>query len=266
MLILAFDTTNEQGGAAIYRDSECLVSSENQAGTDYSVTLFRAVDHMLAKVNLKLAEIDLFAVAAGPGSFTGIRVGVAAAQGWAQATGRPVCGVSVLAAMVEEARPPADWAVPVLDARRGEFILGVFRRRVAADADIEREGKTVEGHFSLWDGLDGTEDGSSRIRDPGVAREHGWLLKRSSVRPFLERLTDGGQAVDCLVRERDASAQALRELLPDGARWQTVGGPLMGAIARLALIAYRSGKFQSPGELDALYIRRSDAEMHWTES
>src|SRR5207237_9665483 len=86
------------------------------------------VEGVLAQLNLGLRDIELFAVATGPGSFTGLRVGLAAAQGWAQAFGRPVRGVSVLEAMVEEARPEAVWTVPVLDARWGEFCVGLFRR------------------------------------------------------------------------------------------------------------------------------------------
>src|SRR5215471_4160 len=128
MLILAFDTTSEQGGVAVHQDLDCLASVETQGGANYSVTLFEMVDGLLSKLKLPWADIELFAVATGPGSFTGIRVGVAAAQGWAQATGRPVCGVSVLEAMVEQARPQAEWLIPLLDARRGELVLSVFCR------------------------------------------------------------------------------------------------------------------------------------------
>src|SRR5437762_3760123 len=128
MLVLAFDTTSGHGGAAIYRDLERLACARNLGSANYSVTLFQMVEGLLAQLNLGLRDVELFAVATGPGSFTGIRVGLAAAQGWAQAFGRPVQGVSVLEAMVEEARPEAVWAAPVLDARRGEFFVGLFRR------------------------------------------------------------------------------------------------------------------------------------------
>ena len=131
MIILAFDTTSEHGGVAIYRDLERLGEAENQGNANYSVTLFEMTDRLLARLNLTLRDIDLFAVATGPGSFTGIRVGVAAAQGWAQAFERPVRGISVLEAMVEAARRETDWAVPLLDARRAEFYAAVFRRSPA---------------------------------------------------------------------------------------------------------------------------------------
>jgi len=78
MLILSFDTTNEHGGVGIYRDTECLAEMANPGGTNYSVSLFDMVDRMLAEARLQLGDIDLLAVANGPGSFTGIRVGLAA--------------------------------------------------------------------------------------------------------------------------------------------------------------------------------------------
>ena len=268
-VILVFDTTNEQGGLAIHRDLECLASAENQGGANYSLALFQMTDRLLSKLNLKLPDIDLFAVATGPGSFTGIRVGVAAAQGWAQATGRPAYGVSVLEAMVEQMRPPADWVVPILDARRGEFALSAFRRTVDDGTGIANGGKAVRASYGLWGGLHSRGRGSSWTPDQEVTKEPGLLLARDSVGPFLERLADvqgARQTICCLMRERDDSTQALRALLPDHVRCEIVRGPLMRAMARLALTAYRQGRVQPPAKLDALYIRRSDAEMRWSES
>ena len=263
ILILAFDTTDEQGGVTIHRGLECLASAENEGRANYSVTLFRMTDRLLSKLNLKLPDIDLFAVATGPGSFTGIRVGVAAAQGWAQATGRPAYGVSVLEAMVEQIRPSADWVVPILDTRRGEVVLSVFRRTVADGTGIGNAGKAVRASYSLWGGLHNRGRGGSGTPDQEVTEEPG-LLAHDSVGPFLERLADvqgARRQISCLVRERDDSTQALRALVPDHVRCESVRGPLMRAMARLALIAYREGRIQPPAKLDALYIRRSDAEM-----
>jgi tRNA threonylcarbamoyladenosine biosynthesis protein TsaB len=241
MLILAFDTTSQGGGAAIYRDRECLAAVANDGPANrYSVTLFGMVDRLLAEAQARLAvpsfslrDIDLFAVANGPGSFTGIRVGVAAAQGWARAFDRPVCGVSVLEAMVTQAQPEADYAVPILDARRGEFYLGLFRRTAG--------------------------EKNSAFELVGEGR----VLKPEAMAPFLaEQLPDATSAV-CLTRENDQVTLALRNALPQTPRWQPVPGILVAGIAHLALEAHRKGKLQSPAELDAYYIRRSDAELNW---
>ena len=268
MLILAFDTTSERGGVALHRDLDCLASAAN-SGTRYSITLFETVERLLAETGTALREVELFAVATGPGSFTGIRVGVAAAQGWAQAMDRPVVGVPVLEAMVEEAWPRADWAVPLLDARRGEFFVSVYHKTSAKDAP---DGEAGPSSWGRWGDL---RVQSSRESDRWVTptgqpgEEPGMLLKSDLVPPFLEgfvKRCTSDETITCLAREHDAAAQALRPLALDGLGWQTIDRPLVSAIARLAFFASREGRVQSPGQLDAYYLRRSDAEMHWRES
>ena len=283
MLVLAFDTTSEHGGAAIYRDLERLTCARNQGSANYSVTLFQMVEGLLAQLNLGLRDIELFAVATGPGSFTGIRVGLAAAQGWAQAFGRPVRGVSVLEAMVEEVRPEAVWAAPVLDARRGEFFIGLFRRDgescPASGSRPAGHGAGPWGYTVAPGGLIGKstehtpdlkleEARASSPLPPSTqsATEHGLVLGQNSLRQFFEEFAvveRASQGVCCLVREHDRMAQELRSTFPGHLRWQSVQGWLVDAVARLAVFAHGEGRLQSPAELSASYIRCSDAELHW---
>jgi tRNA threonylcarbamoyladenosine biosynthesis protein TsaB len=237
MLILAFDTTNERGGAGIFRDAECLAIAENGGGSNYSVSIFQMVDWLLAETGLEHSGFDVFAVANGPGSFTGIRVGVAAAQGWARTFGRPVCGVSVLGALTVQAEPETEWAAPVLDARRGEFYASLFRR--------------VPG---------------SRNHAPSyVAQGDAWILKPHELAENMAQKIPAQAALTCLVREHDHPARKLAENLPSAIRCRVVPGLLVPAIARMALVAYTEGRLQSPAEIDACYIRRTDAELHWQE-
>jgi tRNA threonylcarbamoyladenosine biosynthesis protein TsaB len=235
MLILAFDTTNERGGAGIFRDGKCLAVERSDGRANYSVLIFEMVERLLAETRLQLSEIDLFAVANGPGSFTGIRVGVAAAQGWATAFGRPVCGVSVLAAVVAQARPETEWAAPILDARRAEFYAGLFRRVPAAGA------ATYE------------------------AQGEGWISKPVQLAETLAQKLPAHAALTLLAREHDQAACNFSGNLPGAFHWQVVPGLLVSAIAGIALEANARGRLQSPAELDACYIRRTDAELHWQE-
>ena len=241
MLILAFDTTSEIGGAGIFRDAECLASLANQGPANaYAVSLFEMVDRLFDEARdsgrkLSLRNIDLFAVANGPGSFTGIRVGLAAAQAWAKAFERPARGVSVLEAMVDEARPAADFAVPILDARRGEFYFTVYRRA--------------------------EEAGASRF----VAEGEGRVLKPEALAAFLAENLPSGAALTCLTRAGDRSALELTNTLLKSIRCRQISGTLVAAIGRLALRAQGEGKPPSPAELDACYIRRSDAELNLKE-
>ncbi len=230
MLILALDTTSEHGGVGVFRDHECLSAMANRQGTNYSVSLFEMADAALDAARCRLSEVELFAVANGPGSFTGIRVGVAAAQGWAKAFARPVEGISVLAAMTEAAQPATDWAAAILDARRGEFYLGLFRR-------------TGEGF---------------------APQGSGWVLKPEALAALLEEQVRGAP-LTCVVRRPDAAAMQLRSALAERAAWQELADPLVAPLASLALAAHRQGRVQSPAELDACYVRRSDAELHWHE-
>lgn len=238
MLILAFDTTGERGGAGIFRDSECVASVEIAGPARYSVTLFESVERLLAEVHLGFPDLELFAVANGPGSFTGIRVGVAAAQGWATAFGRPVVGVSVLAAIAELGRPETEWAASLLDARRSELYLGLFRR-AGKPATADLQGFTAHGDACV--------------------------VKPSQLVATIQEQLPADAAVTCLAREHDRAAQSLKESLPGSFRWQSVRGPMLTALARIALEAHGQGRVQSPAGLDACYIRRTDAELKWQE-
>jgi tRNA threonylcarbamoyladenosine biosynthesis protein TsaB len=240
MLILALDATSEAGGAAIYRDGECLASIAHEgAASGYSVSLFQMVDRLIAEVSRqantplhRLADIDLFAVTHGPGSFTGIRVGLAAAQAWAKAFGRPVKGLSVLEAMVEAVQPATGHALPILDAHRGEFYLGRFQKSC-----------------------------DSRFRPAS----EGWVLKPEALKAFVAAEVSVRLDLTCVVRAHDAAALSLRPQLPDRLEWQTVEGTLLPAIARLGHRAALEGNFDSPSQLDAYYIRRTDAELNLKE-
>lgn len=238
MLILAFDTTGEHGGAGIFRDEHSLAIAENTERANYSVLLFEMVERLLAETQLQLSAIDLFAVANGPGSFTGIRVGVAAAQGWAMAFGRPVCGVSTLAAMAKQAQPETEWAASILDARRGEFYAALFRR-------VPRQ----------------PGNSPSALEPQG----DGWISKPASLAQLFADRCPAEASLTCVVREHDGAAQEVHALFPTTFRWLVVSGTLVPAVARIALEAHAQGRLQSPSELDACYIRRTDAELKWQE-
>jgi tRNA threonylcarbamoyladenosine biosynthesis protein TsaB len=232
MLILAFNTTDEHGGTAIYRDTERLAVAANNNPASYSITLFQMVDALLRQTQISLRDIELFAVAHGPGSFTGIRIGVAAAQAWGTAFSRPVRGTSVLEAMVEEARPDTRLALTILDARRGEFFLSLFER-------VHSTG-------------------------PLLQRGEALLAKPDAAARLAQQAAGTAHALTCVARQHDVAAQALGSNWPQF-RWRSVPGPLVDGIARCALRAYQQGMLQSPAELDAFYIRRTDAEMKWRE-
>jgi tRNA threonylcarbamoyladenosine biosynthesis protein TsaB len=137
MLILAFDTATDVATSALVSDGEVLGERASRA-----VTLLEDVDALLRQAGAHTRELDALAVGIGPGSFTGVRVGLATARGIALALGVPVAGVSTLAALAAG----APGAVPVVDARRKEVFILEGEPRVLAPSEVEvKTGTTYVG-------------------------------------------------------------------------------------------------------------------------
>ena len=141
MLILAVDTSTRSGSLALLRDGTVLSQQTISPDLPYSATFSPGVEHLLNTLGMHLGDIDLFAVAAGPGSFTGLRIGLTAAKAWAEAFGKPIAAVSGLEAIAAQVPLSAGSAsgillAPVLDARRGQVFGGLYRRTGDAFGDL----------------------------------------------------------------------------------------------------------------------------------
>jgi tRNA threonylcarbamoyladenosine biosynthesis protein TsaB len=128
VLILAFDTATEVATSALVEDAEVLGERVSRA-----VTLLEDVDALLRQAGAHTSDLEALAVGTGPGSFTGVRLGLATARGLALALGIPVAGVSTLAALAAG----APGAVPVVDARRREVFVLKGEPRVLAPGDLD---------------------------------------------------------------------------------------------------------------------------------
>jgi tRNA threonylcarbamoyladenosine biosynthesis protein TsaB len=124
--ILAFDSSSLSASVAVVRDGALLAQSFQNNGLTHSQTLMPMVEALLQNARLTLADMDLIAVAHGPGSFTGLRIGVAAANGLAWGLGRPCLGVSSLEAAAQGAAHWGGLICAVQDARRGEMYNALF--------------------------------------------------------------------------------------------------------------------------------------------
>jgi len=238
MLILALDTTSERGGVGVFRGPDCLSLVPNSGPANlYSVSLFQLADLALSQAQVEMRDVDLFAVANGPGSFTGIRVGLAAARAWGKAFSRPVRGVSTLEAIANKPGLTSERAFPIFDARRGEFFLGSYRR------SNQRPGNTPAACYE--------------------AVETGWVLGLREIRRFFEEHLAKGVKGTGVVRAHDLAALDLRQALPPELTWQVIEGTLVDAIAALAWQAENAGRGPALESLDASYIRRPDAEIGW---
>ncbi|MBQ8475072.1 MAG: tRNA (adenosine(37)-N6)-threonylcarbamoyltransferase complex dimerization subunit type 1 TsaB [Clostridia bacterium] len=127
MITLALDTTALIASAAITKNGKLLCEYTVNSGNTHSVTLLPMVTHMLETVRLTPADVDLYAVSAGPGSFTGVRIGVAAVKGLAFAHNTACIGVSSLEAMAENLRGLEGIICPVINARRSQVYTAMFK-------------------------------------------------------------------------------------------------------------------------------------------
>jgi len=124
MTILAIDTTSQLGSIAITDGERVIEEVVLQPGDGFDHVLFGEIENLLARNNLKLADIDGFASASGPGTFTGVRVGLTAVKGLAEAMSRKVSAVSNLKAMADFGT--RELRAPWIDARRGEIYGAVY--------------------------------------------------------------------------------------------------------------------------------------------
>ena len=126
MTILAFETSAKAASAALFREGVLLGETYQNTGLTHSQTLLSMAESLMASCGVTPAEIDAVGVAAGPGSFTGVRIGVAAAKGFAWGREIPCYGVSTLEAMAEGLGIYQGYVCPCMDARRSQVYNALF--------------------------------------------------------------------------------------------------------------------------------------------
>ena len=170
--ILSLDTTSEHGSLALLAGGAVVEEISLRSTEGFGGLLFPQIRALLARNDWKLEDLDCFAAAAGPGSFTGIRVGLAAVKGLAAALDKQAAAVSNLQAVAWHGAAPLRAAV--IDARRGEVYGGVYT------ASLElAQAETVTG-FQDW--LDGLPRGDLEVLSPDPARLPAWLDRPGSRR------------------------------------------------------------------------------------
>ncbi len=127
MLILAFETSAKAGSVALMKEGKLLGESYSNTGLTHSQTLLKMAEDLLAACGCTPQDVEAVAVAAGPGSFTGVRIGVAAAKGYAWGKEIPCYGVSTLEAMALSLGVYRGIVVGVMDARRNQVYTATFR-------------------------------------------------------------------------------------------------------------------------------------------
>ena len=202
MLILAFETSAKAASVALHDDAKLLAESYQNTGLTHSQTLMVMAEDMLKQCGYTAKDVTHVAVAAGPGSFTGVRIGVAAAKGLAWGLQVPCCGVSTLEAMAKNMGIYAGIVCAVMDARRNQVYNALFRvengnfSRITEDraislADLGAELSQMEGEVYLVG--DGSLVAKAALGDGVIApAEHRMHQRAAGVAMAAwEMITDG---------------------------------------------------------------------------
>jgi tRNA threonylcarbamoyladenosine biosynthesis protein TsaB len=229
MRVLALDTTTASGSVAIVDDGRVLVEQTGDAARSHAERLPGDLLQALDRAALAIGDIDLFAVAAGPGTFTGLRIGIATIQGLAFVTRKRVVPVSALRALAVAAcrEEPAGRVIGAwMDAHRRDVFSALFKRTDRSPFDpqglVELEGAAVG--------------------EPSAT---------------LERWKGAGVTPDVIAGD---GAIVFAELIP--AQISTLDQlPLAGVIGQIATVSALGGDTVDPAGVQPLYVRRPDAEI-----
>jgi tRNA threonylcarbamoyladenosine biosynthesis protein TsaB len=220
-LILSVETATLAGSVSLLRGEEVLVALAGDSGVSHSNTLLHDIDKLISESRSELSQIDLFAVATGPGSFTGLRIGIATIKGLAATLSRPIAGIPTLEAVAHAAGLSAR-SVALLPAGRGEVFAQLF---------------SVTGA-----GLVTALDQATHISPQR-------LLEKYDSLDDVRWCGEGAVANKAMI-ERESKGQVVPPT-----------DNLSVHVAALALARFREQKLDRPDALQAIYVRPSDAEL-----
>lgn len=229
MRVLAIDTTSNVATAAVVEDNLLLGERILNFKKTHSQKIMPMISELLGELELKAADIDVFAVANGPGSFTGLRIGVATIKALAHSVDKPVVGVSTLAAMAYNLPYCEHIIVPIMDARRNQVYTASY----------------------IWD-----EDGFKELSgDEAISIEE----CVASCGEFLDTVFVGdGVAVHRAYIEEQLGDRA--HFVPASAALQRAS-----SVAMIAMEKAKNGEVMKYHELVPFYLRKSQAEREYDE-
>jgi len=229
MHVLALDTTTRTGSVALVTDARVVIERSGDPTRTHAERLPGDILGLLHDAGVKLAAVDVFAIASGPGSFTGLRVGIATLQGLAFVNGRRIAPVSALEALAQiggQFLPAGAVVAAWIDAHRREVFSALYR--------VAEGPAFVPARLSEMDG--------PAVGDPASTLSR-WTASNQTPSVFIG---DGAASYADILAGRGA-------VIPTPA--------LAGAIGRIAVHRARAGETVDPAGVHPLYIRRPDAEL-----
>jgi tRNA threonylcarbamoyladenosine biosynthesis protein TsaB len=228
MIVLAIDTCEARGSVAVLHDGGILQVVPHSSAEEYSSWLLPAVDQTLAVAKSALGEVDVFAVASGPGSFTGVRIGLSTSKAWSEVFSKPIVAVSRLEAVAAQSERESPYVASFIDAQRGQIFGALYKRAGYGLTLIEQE----------------------MVASPEVFMD--WVDERVS-----------GNKVAWISTDPDTLAQlsAWQGRASRGEKIQHVPCILAPLIGKMAFQRVLKGDVQDALSVDANYVRRSYVEV-----
>lgn len=226
MRILAVDTATKSCSVAVTENETILGEITQVSEQTHSKHLLEMVHAVMQEVGLTLSELDGFAVTRGPGSFTGLRIGISSIKGLALAMNRPVVGISSLLTLAQQIEPTAHLVCPLIDARKGEVYTSIYR--------YGAEGLVPELEERVLVPLEAVQT----IHSPCIFVGSGAILYRDLIMDQLGELA--------------TFAPQDRHIIQ------------ASTVAFLGLKRFESGDAGGVADLAPFYIRKSEAELNFS--
>jgi tRNA threonylcarbamoyladenosine biosynthesis protein TsaB len=253
MRILAIDASGNAVGAAIADEQGLIGYLELAAGRQASETLLPLTRNLLALSHLTLADIDAFAVTGGPGSFTGLRIGLATVKAWVQALAKPLVAVSTLEALAYSSYERGHLICPVLNARRGDLYAALFAEGTRLLEDMLITPKALAERLKTYD-YRSIEAVLQKVEFVG---DTAFGIPSAAGLPNIifcgDGLAEAGTDLAALLGNRMLQAPGQRQCF------------LAGAAACLAHEKYRRHELADPITLEPAYLRPAAAEENRRE-
>lgn len=246
MVILALDTTTPEGSLAVARDGEILADKVGDTANAHGQRLPGEVTRMLVMHGLSLRSVDVFVVCSGPGSFTGLRVGLATIQAFALAHGRSIVPVPALEALAylaitASASSEAELIGSIMDAHRGE----VFAALYASPSD-ETTRSYIQGNVRLFPTL-------KPLVGPAVGQLEAVLADWQAAL--------AGRSVHLVGRGAAEAAMSLEAKMGSCPPFLAAPPPLAPIMTSIGAARAMEGRAIRPHAVRPVYVRRSDAEL-----
>lgn len=227
MMILGIDTSTRSGGVALVNEKGLISEYVLNLDVTYSERLIPAIDTIIKDSRLSLSEIDGFAVAIGPGSFTGLRIGISTTKALAMASGRPIAGIPTLDAYAYSMPFCKYLLCPILDARKKEIYCAVYSNQ---NGILER------------------------------LTEYLVIPVQHLVEKIDQPTIFFGDGVNYFKEEIIENLKNLANFISP-----ILGISSPRSVAEIGLRMIKNGKFNSIDDIIPLYLRRSEAELKWID-